>query len=365
MTQLRFIFLVSTFLLLTSNLSWAEDNGHFQDRRPFEAAQRVLDTVSPLAPLVPEVGAGVVRLQNMLDLAQGRIPPRWRDPDSITGHVLGGKWMINFCADTYIPPKVSPQGTISLYASPSAQEPIEFSFGGKTEAVSGKYGGWTKGTLAQDTKGQPLSRLSITLDSGRFTLVTLRSKDRKGEPCTTTVKVFRNGNTLELSRIADATYSLDAMTQKNKAKAVNMDPYGFGVWLNEYRRKNGLGPLAYDPNLDRFAARNNTEQLSRNTVGHFDNKTPYGMPTLQNASRRASAYATLYGDGLFDAEGWVHSPLHNAALLDPTVTRYGIAGVSAAGPNYGRPQSDAYWTLELTSKSGDRRNLDGSLLLAE
>jgi hypothetical protein len=95
------------------------------------------------------------------------------------------------------------------------------------------------------------------------------------------------------------------------------DPYGFMAWLNGTRAAYGLGPVGYDPNLANWAALNNNQQLAYG-LGHF---------VMGPARRQNSAM------GGFPGAMWMADPAHAAALLDPTITWFGIA---AAG---------AYWTF--------------------
>lgn len=91
------------------------------------------------------------------------------------------------------------------------------------------------------------------------------------------------------------------------------DPAAFGAWLNSTRARYGLGPVAHDPNLSAWAHHNNIAQTTRG-LGHW----VMGPARRQNAAM--SHYFSVV-PGL-----WMASPGHAAALLDPTITRYGISG---------------------------------------
>jgi uncharacterized protein YkwD len=97
------------------------------------------------------------------------------------------------------------------------------------------------------------------------------------------------------------------------------DPYGFTNWLNATRAQYGLPAVGYDPNLESWAAVNNSHQNARG-LGHF---------VMGPARRQNSAM------GHYSAIGsmWMASPGHRAALLDPTISFIGIAGAGA------------YWTF--------------------
>ena len=97
------------------------------------------------------------------------------------------------------------------------------------------------------------------------------------------------------------------------------DPYGFVGWLNATRASSGLGPVGVDPNLSSWAQQNNVQQQSRG-LGHY---------VMGPARRQNSAVGNYAGIGAM----WMASPAHRAALLDPTITSVGIAGLGV------------YWTF--------------------
>jgi uncharacterized protein YkwD len=97
------------------------------------------------------------------------------------------------------------------------------------------------------------------------------------------------------------------------------DPYGFTAWLNATRTAYGLPAVGYDPNLESWAAMNNSHQASQG-IGHF---------VMGPARRQNSAMGGFPGVESM----WMASPAHRAALLDPTIRWIGIAA-------YG-----AYWTF--------------------
>jgi uncharacterized protein YkwD len=97
------------------------------------------------------------------------------------------------------------------------------------------------------------------------------------------------------------------------------DPYGFVGWLNATRAAYGLSAVGYDANLTNWAAMNNDQQAARG-MGHF---------VMGPARRQNSAMGAFANIGSM----WMNSPAHRAALLDPTITAIGIAGLGA------------YWTF--------------------
>jgi uncharacterized protein YkwD len=87
------------------------------------------------------------------------------------------------------------------------------------------------------------------------------------------------------------------------------DVYGFTVWLNGVRAQHGLGAVALDGQLQADAAANS----SRGFGHHW-----FGSARRQNAGMGALGTVQVM---------WLQSPAHAAALLDPTITAYGLACV--------------------------------------
>lgn len=92
--------------------------------------------------------------------------------------------------------------------------------------------------------------------------------------------------------------------------AVPTDPGGVLSQLNAIRARHGLGPVVHDSDLSSWAATNNAHQRARG-LGHY----VYGPARRQNS-------ATGPGDPL---GMWMGSAPHRAALLDPSITRAGLA----------------------------------------
>lgn len=88
------------------------------------------------------------------------------------------------------------------------------------------------------------------------------------------------------------------------------DTYGFGAWLNAQRAMRGIGPVHCDAGLCQDAAAN-----SSRGYGH----TVMGRARRQNAG---------WGAGAQVWPMWISSPLHESALFDRSITRYGIACIN-------------------------------------
>jgi uncharacterized protein YkwD len=118
---------------------------------------------------------------------------------------------------------------------------------------------------------------------------------------------------------AQPTVNQAVPTTTVAATAESGDAYGFLGWLNATRASYGLPAVGYDANLSNWAAMNNDQQAARG-MGHF----VMGPARRQNAAM--GAFANI-------GSMWMNSPAHRAALLDPTITAIGIAGLGA------------YWTF--------------------
>lgn len=99
------------------------------------------------------------------------------------------------------------------------------------------------------------------------------------------------------------------------------DPYGFVGLLNQYRAAHGLGPVSFDANLSAWASQNNAAQSHRG-LGHHVNPNCF-----QN-----SAWNCV--NALDVATAWMNSRGHRANMLNPGISRVGIA--YGPGP---------YWTM--------------------
>ena len=90
--------------------------------------------------------------------------------------------------------------------------------------------------------------------------------------------------------------------------AVVTDPYGFESHLNYYRALNGLRPVRYSANLAGWAYQNSLRGFGHAVRAGRRQNAAWGQPNAQVV-----------------AAEWYQSPGHQAAMLDPSVTEYGIA----------------------------------------
>lgn len=99
------------------------------------------------------------------------------------------------------------------------------------------------------------------------------------------------------------------------------DPYGFAAVLNAHRAAAGLPALSYDAGLSRWAAANNVAQAARG-IGHHIVPNCY-----QNCAYNSTSAEEAASD-------WMNSRGHRANMLNPSITRFGVA--YGPGP---------YWTM--------------------
>ena len=115
--------------------------------------------------------------------------------------------------------------------------------------------------------------------------------------------------------------------------------------IGAYRRNNGLGPLALDPDLQAAA------QAEADAMARSDKPSSADAFKARLAASGIAAPAANLSAGyhtLAEAfSGWRESPQHNRVLLDPRATRIGIATAYAPNSKY-----KVYWALALAA---DRR----------
>lgn len=108
-----------------------------------------------------------------------------------------------------------------------------------------------------------------------------------------------------------ASVQQPAATQRQgQAGAAGSGAAGFLAWLNSVRAQAGCGPVGWDDNLAAGAARNSA----------------VGFGHAIRCGRRQNAGV---GDLATVCAMWLQSPPHYAALVDPSVTRVGLAAVGS------------------------------------
>lgn len=129
-----------------------------------------------------------------------------------------------------------------------------------------------------------------------------------------------------------------SMAQPN----AELDGAAAASMISEYRRNNGLGAVALDPELTRLAevqsrAMVAKDKLDHNVAGNLKDRLKRSGYDARAAAENISAgYHTL-------AEafsGWRDSPPHKANMLNRSATRMGIAAVYAPNSKF-----KVFWTL--------------------
>jgi len=124
--------------------------------------------------------------------------------------------------------------------------------------------------------------------------------------------------------------------------------------LNTYRQQNGLPPLRHDPALDAVSqnmARHIAKRDSMDTWAH----SAFGLSQrLEKAGYANYAGAENLGAGYADLQaafrGWQGSEGHNKNLLNPYVTR---AGIARTNRNTGKWRN--FWVMTLARPLEDGR----------
>lgn len=123
-----------------------------------------------------------------------------------------------------------------------------------------------------------------------------------------------------------------------------LDAEGAASMISEYRRNNGLGSVAIDPQLMKMAeaqsqAMANRNKLDHNVAGPFDKRLKSsGLDASKGVENISAGYHTM-------AEafsGWRDSPPHRENMLATGVTKMGIASVYAPNSKY-----KVFWTMVL------------------
>ena len=130
------------------------------------------------------------------------------------------------------------------------------------------------------------------------------------------------------------------------ATRAELDATTAASMISGYRRNHGLGPVTLDRELMRLAQAQARTMAARNELGH--NVGTSFSERVRNSNVRARAVVENVAAGyhtLAEAfSGWRDSPGHRANMLQPEVTRMGIAAVYAPGSKY-----KVFWALILAS----------------
>jgi uncharacterized protein YkwD len=128
--------------------------------------------------------------------------------------------------------------------------------------------------------------------------------------------------------------------------------------ISGYRANNGLGQVTIDPELMKLAGEQAHAMAAQDKLDHSVWR-PF-QQRIQQSSFDAAVAVENIGAGyqtLAEAfSGWRDSPPHRANMLNPNVTKMGIAAVYAPASKY-----KVFWSLILAKPDdGGRRRPDAS-----
>jgi uncharacterized protein YkwD len=132
---------------------------------------------------------------------------------------------------------------------------------------------------------------------------------------------------------------------------VTLDAAAAASMISGYRGNNGLGRLTVDPELMRMASEQAHAMAAHDRMDH-DIGRPFAE-RIKNSQFRGSVAVENISAGyhtLAEAfSGWRDSPPHRANMLNPNVTRMGIAAAYSPTSKY-----KVFWALILAGDSGRR-----------
>lgn len=115
------------------------------------------------------------------------------------------------------------------------------------------------------------------------------------------------------------------------------------AYLKEIRSEHGLPPLASDPRLERAALKQSGYMASSGRMAHDtgwgkDFATRMKKEGIDGVAAENLAHGRMDLKKLFNT--WMNSQGHRRNMLDPRLSRFGLAYVRA-----GKGSAERYWTL--------------------
>lgn len=119
-----------------------------------------------------------------------------------------------------------------------------------------------------------------------------------------------------------------------------------GKLINEYRARNGLGPVSEDPRLMRAAAEHASDLAARSRVSHYGSdgsdpatRTRRAGYSFSNIGENVSAGRASLTEVI---QAWIESAPHRANLVLDPATHFGLAHSFSPDSHYRH-----YWVLVL------------------
>jgi uncharacterized protein YkwD len=146
---------------------------------------------------------------------------------------------------------------------------------------------------------------------------------------------------------------LPGIYQNMAQSGAKLDIHAAQALISSYRTSNGREPVTIDPTLMKLAQAQATAMAAHDKLEH-DVVEPF-KDRIQNSSFDASVAVENIAAGyetLASAfSGWRNSPPHRANMLDPAVTRMGIAAAYAPKTQY-----KVFWSLILAKPERQQQN---------
>ena len=143
--------------------------------------------------------------------------------------------------------------------------------------------------------------------------------------------------------------------------SVHVDPAAATAMLTAYRASHGLGAVRLDPALTQMAQRQADAMVAANSLSH---DVSGGFASrIMNAGVDTPRAAENIGGGYYSTDeafkGWRESPQHNANLLMPQATRFGIAVAKDA-----RTHFKVYWAMEVAADPDKPSSKPAALMIS-
>jgi uncharacterized protein YkwD len=164
-----------------------------------------------------------------------------------------------------------------------------------------------------------------------------------------------------LAGCASSTYSppgLPSLYQSLATADAQLDVSAARSMISGYRVSNGLNPVTIDPELMKLASQQAHAMAARDKLDHSVWR-PFAQRIQDSSFDAAVAVENIAAgyDTLAEAfSGWRDSPPHRANMLNPAVTKMGIAAAYAPGSKY-----KVFWSLIL-ARPDMRPRADGPYL---
>lgn len=115
--------------------------------------------------------------------------------------------------------------------------------------------------------------------------------------------------------------------------------------ISAFRREHGLGPVTVDPSLMRFAQEHARNMATYNMMGHDVGRSFSERRRGLRARVVVENLGAAYNSAAEAFAGWRDSPSHRANMLDPDMTRLGIAAAPTSNSYY-----RVFWALAMASR---------------